>query len=507
MSGEVTVEPLSVNTPYSETGPAIIDGILYYTSLKNNNIDITNTPSGFYQLYTIPMYRACTANRGYPAINLKNYFHNGPLTFCNATGELFITRSDVENYVVKNKIFKHKKEVNLKIEIYTLENGHWRFKEDFLYNSPNYSLAHPSVNQSGDTLYFASDQPGGYGKTDIWYSVRQNGEWQAPVNAGPEINTRKYEISPFIAPSGMLYFASNAHKGEGRFDIFFTQPGADRQFTTPVNAGTNINTRANEYGYTEHPQQPIAYFVSNRDNKRNNDDIWCICSNNYQPRQTPPQEAEKLISKTIQEINKQIQQLLKKMTNTKYIDKSTAYNCQYAITDTQRTPDLQLKYGYRLNADTLKVGINCYNLSTYTTEQSHAVVLILQIINHHFKNELSPYVGQASGININIHTNTEDINVFKGTNYQGEYGTPVTGTIQKNDSTYTMSIKQSSPINQNQLAFLRGYGIYNNIMHNTLQKTHLKPKVIYHVHDRKNIDKHQNWIEITFTLENAFANY
>lgn len=508
MSDEVTVEPLSVNTFDNEAGPTIIDGILYYTSLKNSNINIPDAPSDFYKLYTIPMYRACTATRGYPDNTLNNNFHNGPLTFSPTTGEMFITRSDVENYVVKNRIFKQKKEINLKIEIYTLESGQWKFKENFLYNSPHYSLAHPSVNHTGDTLYFASDQPGGFGKTDIYYSVRENGEWQPPVNAGPGINTRKHEITPFISSSGTLFFASDGHKGEGRFDIFFATTDANGQFNAPVNAGDNINTRADEYGYTAHPQKPIAYFVSNKNNKKDNDDIWCICSEEYKPQQVHPDEAEIEINRIVKKINENLHVLTRKMTDSKFIDKSITYNCKYAITDTQRTPDLQLSFGYKLKVDTLKAGINCYNLSTYTTDQSHAVVLLLQAINHHFENDLKSYLSQAANINIEIHTNTDGINVFSDTNYEGEYGIEPSGTIQIKDSVFTMGIKENTPLNhQHQIAFLRAYGIKQHLASNTLQHTTQRANIQYHIHDRNEIDKNQNWINITFTLENAFANY
>ena len=35
----------------------------------------------------------------------------------------------------------------------------------------DYSVGHPSINKSGDTMYFASDMPGGFGESDIYVAV------------------------------------------------------------------------------------------------------------------------------------------------------------------------------------------------------------------------------------------------------------------------------------------------------------------------------------------------
>src|SRR5205814_1228363 len=53
-----------------------------------------------------------------------------------------------------------------------------------------------SVSMSSDeqTLYFASERPGGLGKRDIWMAKRQeNGDWGEAINMGPNINTNLNE--------------------------------------------------------------------------------------------------------------------------------------------------------------------------------------------------------------------------------------------------------------------------------------------------------------------------
>jgi hypothetical protein len=82
--------------------------------------------------------------------------------------------------------------------------------------------SYPSLNSTGEVLFFSSDRAGGFGGTDIWYSVREKGgEWSAAVNCGGAINTSCDEISPFVSPNDKeLYFSSNGGETVGGYDIF-----------------------------------------------------------------------------------------------------------------------------------------------------------------------------------------------------------------------------------------------------------------------------------------------
>ena len=60
------------------------------------------------------------------------------------------------------------------------------------------------------------------GMEDLYVSLkRENGEWSWPVNLGASINSRGFEISPFLSLDGeTLYFASDGHGGFGSADIY-----------------------------------------------------------------------------------------------------------------------------------------------------------------------------------------------------------------------------------------------------------------------------------------------
>jgi hypothetical protein len=50
---------------------------------------------------------------------------------------------------------------------------------------------------------------GSHGSSDIWISYHQNGEWTTPINVGPSVNTRAREYSPRLTPDGKwLIFTS-----------------------------------------------------------------------------------------------------------------------------------------------------------------------------------------------------------------------------------------------------------------------------------------------------------
>ncbi|MDW8334923.1 MAG: hypothetical protein RMM53_11965, partial [Bacteroidia bacterium] len=81
--------------------------------------------------------------------------------------------------------------------------------------------SHPALSPDGKSLYFASNRAGGFGRTDLYVSRRdENGNWQKAQNLGPIINTIEDEVSPFMHPiNNTLYFSSTGHiPNYGGFD-------------------------------------------------------------------------------------------------------------------------------------------------------------------------------------------------------------------------------------------------------------------------------------------------
>ena len=108
--------------------------------------------------------------------------------------------------------------------------------------------AGPSLSADGRTLYFSSRREHGEGKADIWITtLSDDGDWSKPVNAGPTVNTKEEDVTPFIHANGRdLFFASTGHVGMGGYDLFRAIKNNDGVFEEAKNLGYPINTQDNE---------------------------------------------------------------------------------------------------------------------------------------------------------------------------------------------------------------------------------------------------------------------
>lgn len=136
--------------------------------------------------------------------------------------------------------------------------------------------SHPSLTHSGDTLYFASNRAGGFGLSDIYYSVKdEKGDWQKAKNAGPIINTRNSEVSPFFHRKfNVLYFSSNGHPlNFGEFDIYksYFRNGS---WVEPRNIGPLVNGGGSEYYFTIDSESKSLYYARSVEEDINNLDLY-----------------------------------------------------------------------------------------------------------------------------------------------------------------------------------------------------------------------------------------
>jgi len=142
------------------------------------------------------------------------------------------------------------------------EDGTWSYPEPLSenINSEGFKESSISISPDGSILFFASDRPGGFGGSDIYFSVKDaRGEWGRSKNLGPMINTEYDDDGPFIDYDGKtLYFSSRGRKGMGGHDIFRSEyDSANNDWMEPENLGFPINT----------PDDDI-YFVSTKDGQR-----------------------------------------------------------------------------------------------------------------------------------------------------------------------------------------------------------------------------------------------
>ena len=136
----------------------------------------------------------------------------------------------------------------------------------------------PSIAPDGNSIYFASNRPGGYGGIDIYVAYKnEKGYWEEAINLGPSINTKGDDQTPFIhADNQSLYFSSNGRSGFGGSDIYVARKKIDGNWTTPINLGYPINTYDNEGSIAVASNGTTAYIASDRSDSRGELDIYKI---------------------------------------------------------------------------------------------------------------------------------------------------------------------------------------------------------------------------------------
>jgi outer membrane protein OmpA-like peptidoglycan-associated protein len=274
----VIINEKSVNTASLEFSPAFYEnGIVFISTDAKSGNKVFDEKQGK-KTSSIQIARrgplGILASPEIFATELTTSFNEGPVTFDRNNENIYFST----NHQKKGKKLKAKDGfVKQKIQVSKSKDDKWQTPEDLPFNDVEYSICHPTVSVDGNTLYFASNKPDGFGGMDI-YSVRKIGEsWGEVTNLGASVNSDKDEIFPFIHADGTLYFASNNANSIGGLDIFATKMVAGK-FKTPENIGKPFNSTADDFGFILDLEQKNGYFTSNREGGKGEDDIYSFSS-------------------------------------------------------------------------------------------------------------------------------------------------------------------------------------------------------------------------------------
>ena len=184
----------------------------------------------------------------------------------NRKNELFVTSYD-------------KKKKDLQYTIGKVSKVGNSFSEPELIHIPN-------MNFSGDftDFYIAKDEKTillsivsskGYGKEDLYVSLKINGTWSELKNLGTYINTTEHEFAPFLSENKrFLYFTTTGRGGEGGGDVFVATRLDEswEYWSEPVNLGKVVNSPQMDCYFTIAPNG-TCYVSSNR-NENTGMDIY-----------------------------------------------------------------------------------------------------------------------------------------------------------------------------------------------------------------------------------------
>lgn len=289
----------AVNTDKSEFAVSVIDGTAYYTGEADAGNKLGASVYGWTGRPYLKVHQSSLDQDlhtlGSPDIlgaelNSPD-FHVGPVATPDNGRTLYITRT----YIGKElgaEMERGRKYRTHRLELYKYvqQDGKW-VGTPFEHNDPDrYSVGHAAFSADGQILYFASDRPGGLGGTDIWYCERNaNGSWSTPINAGAQINTPGNELFPAIGADHNLYYSTDGLAGMGGLDVFFAS-GSKGSWTTPVNLGYPLNSSRDDFSFVttiDDDLQQIGFLSSNRTGGVGEDDIYSFVFEKPQPEPEP----------------------------------------------------------------------------------------------------------------------------------------------------------------------------------------------------------------------------
>jgi len=259
----------TINKVHKESSPFLInDTTLIYSSLMIDTLPIVEID----QKQNIPV------NKFYQASYEGKVWLGGqdpPKPFFNYdnlnTSDGVFSDDLKRFYFTVSKETKSGKKIS---ELYLSKyiNGQWQNPEkmDARINLKNYISSQPTMgkcyNKNYDVIYFISDRPNGYGGTDIWYTIydKQTQKYKKPVNAGSYINTPANEITPYYQNSTKtMFFSSDGLQGYGGYDIYKTT-GELVNWLPCENIGKPINSSYDDIYYLNIEDKKKGFFVSNR---------------------------------------------------------------------------------------------------------------------------------------------------------------------------------------------------------------------------------------------------
>ncbi|MDX9725714.1 MAG: PKD domain-containing protein [Bacteroidales bacterium] len=273
-------------TPYSEISPVLFEKGIFFCSDRRISGVMDRTSFDNRRLYNIyKAERKDSTEWGKPEMVRSErtaQFNTGPLCISPDGATVWFTSEIETGEAARSRKFRN----HSGIFTARLSGTELTDIQPFRYNSPDYDIAQPSLSNDGKFLFFASDMPGGQGKSDIWYCELVSGEWAAPVNPGPVVNSPESDNFPLIHSSGRLYFASNRSGGSGGLDVYSTS-FSNGVWEMPERLPEPVNSTADDFAFVPQNDLQSGYFSSNR---RRNDDIFEFTATIIRKSQCSPLE-------------------------------------------------------------------------------------------------------------------------------------------------------------------------------------------------------------------------
>lgn len=262
---------IAINTPYSEFGIQFYKNNFYITSNRKEHFYSPEESSWvggeFYNILeqdTTYLFKSKPVKLQESKGKLNSFYHDGPISIDENSNKIAVSRI---NNKMKGSDFVNQ----MKLYIAEYKNEKWKSFSEFPYNSDDYSLGQAAFADSGKTIYFSSDMPGGYGGMDLYVSYLKEGVWTMPINLGAEVNSPLNEVFPFYFQK-RLYFSSDGHSNFGGLDILQSEMKYGR-WDKPQSLPLPINSTADDFAFVLWNSNS-GFLATNREGVIGSDDIY-----------------------------------------------------------------------------------------------------------------------------------------------------------------------------------------------------------------------------------------
>jgi outer membrane protein OmpA-like peptidoglycan-associated protein len=246
----------TVNTSAEENFPIFLksDGSLYFTRTFNDNSKYGPNDQNVWKSEKVGEQ---TYQKGTEVKKINNKYNNCIVGFNSDETKIYLLNSyDGKKDLKKGICYSIKKgdswskPKSIEIPGLDIEGSFYSFH----------------INKEENSIIISYLGPKSEGDEDLYVCLLENGKWSAPKSMGEAINSKGFEISPFLSQnSDTLFFSSNGFGGEGDADIFYAIRQNNNWFdwSEPINIGSKINSPKFDAYFTMSDR--ALYWSSNRD--------------------------------------------------------------------------------------------------------------------------------------------------------------------------------------------------------------------------------------------------
>lgn len=143
------------------------------------------------------------------------------------------------------------------------QSGWLSEKAPLNFCTDNCRYAYPAISNDGKILIFSSDMQSSTGGMDLYVTRKDGDKWTVPVNLGTMINTKGNEFFPFLDSENNLFFSSDLLPGYGGYDVF-TCKFNGKTWDQPMNLSNRINSEQDEIAFTIDKRDGKTAFYTKR---------------------------------------------------------------------------------------------------------------------------------------------------------------------------------------------------------------------------------------------------